>query len=88
VTWTLLSGTAPELATLADPDWYIMSWLIMFVHHPLAWATFEEAFVTVFGWLAVAGVVIAGYLAGRHGLERRHGAPKAPAPETRIPVRV
>jgi PTS system ascorbate-specific IIC component len=88
VTWTLLSGTAPELATLADPDWYIMSWLIMFVHHPLAWATFEEGFVTVFGWLSVAAVVIAGYLAGRHGLARRQGAPKAPAPETRIPVRV
>ena len=88
VTWTLLSGTAPELATLADPDWYIMSWLILFIHHPLAWGTFEEAFVTVFGWLAVAGVVIVAGIAGRHGLARRHGAPQAPAPQDRVPVRV
>ena len=88
VTWTLLSGTAPELATLADPDWYIMSWLLLFVHHPLAWGTFEEAFVTVFGWLSVAGVIIIALIAGRHGLARRHEAPKTPAPEDRIPVRV
>jgi ascorbate PTS system EIIC component len=87
VTWTLLSGTAPELATLADPDWYIMSWLILWVQDPLAWATFEQAFVTVFGWLAVAGAVIAGTIAGRHGLARRHGAPKTPTPQDRIPVR-
>jgi hypothetical protein len=44
--------------------------------------------VTVFGWLAVAGAVVAGTIAGRHGLARRHGAPKAPAPQDRIPVRV
>ncbi|HVW34165.1 MAG TPA: PTS ascorbate transporter subunit IIC [Acidimicrobiia bacterium] len=88
VTWTLLSGTAPELATLADPDWYIMSWILLFIHHPLAWGTFEEAFVTVFGWLMVAGAVLAAGLAGRHGLDRRHQIPKAPAPQDRIPVRV
>jgi PTS system ascorbate-specific IIC component len=88
VTWTLLSGTAPELATLADPDWYIMSWLILFVHHPLAWGTFEEAFVTVFGWLMVAGAVVVAGIAGRNGLAHRHPAPKAPAPQDRIPARV
>ena len=88
VTWTLLSGTAPELATLADPDWYIMSWLILFVHDPLAWGTFETAFVTVFGWLVVAGVIIGAAIAGRHGLAHRHPTPQAPAPQDRIPVRV
>ena len=85
VTWSLLSGTAPELATLADPDWYIMSWLILWVQDPLAWATFEEAFVTVFGWMAVALVVIGGTVYGRRALERRHGAPQVPAPG--IPAR-
>lgn len=29
VTWGMLSDTAPELATLADPDWYIIAWLVL-----------------------------------------------------------
>lgn len=29
VTWPLLSNTAPELATLADPDWYIIIWILL-----------------------------------------------------------
>lgn len=29
ITWPMLSGTAPELAVLADPDWYIITWLII-----------------------------------------------------------
>lgn len=29
LTWGMLSDTAPELATLADPDWYIIAWLMM-----------------------------------------------------------
>jgi PTS system ascorbate-specific IIC component len=28
VTWSLFDRTAPELATLADPDWYAVAWLI------------------------------------------------------------
>ncbi|MBC6460059.1 PTS ascorbate transporter subunit IIC [Actinomadura sp. HBU206391] len=28
VTWSLFDRTAPELATLADPDWYAIAWLI------------------------------------------------------------
>jgi ascorbate PTS system EIIC component len=28
LTWGMLGGTAPELATLADPDWYVMAWLM------------------------------------------------------------
>jgi ascorbate PTS system EIIC component len=27
LTWGLLDSTAPELATLADPDWYALAWL-------------------------------------------------------------
>ncbi|HWH37755.1 MAG TPA: PTS ascorbate transporter subunit IIC [Candidatus Limnocylindrales bacterium] len=29
VTWGMLSDTAPELATLADPDWYIIIWITL-----------------------------------------------------------
>lgn len=29
ITWPLLSRTAPELATLSDPDWYILAWIIL-----------------------------------------------------------
>lgn len=28
VTWGMLDSTAPELATLADPDWYALAWLL------------------------------------------------------------
>lgn len=35
VTWGLFSHTAPELATLADPDWYIVAWLIKAVSFPV-----------------------------------------------------
>ncbi|MFC4053766.1 PTS ascorbate transporter subunit IIC [Actinomadura syzygii] len=28
VTWDLFDRTAPELATLADPDWYAIAWLL------------------------------------------------------------
>ncbi len=34
ITWGMLSDTAPELATLADPDWYILTWLIMAIGAP------------------------------------------------------
>jgi PTS system ascorbate-specific IIC component len=72
VTWTLLSSTAPEVATLADPDWYLMTWAILFVNNPFAFATFEEAFVTVAGWLMVAGLALAIGFGFRH---RRKGQP-------------
>ncbi|MBV2362929.1 PTS ascorbate transporter subunit IIC [Streptomonospora nanhaiensis] len=29
VTWGMLGTTAPELATLADPDWYFIAWLLI-----------------------------------------------------------
>lgn len=28
ISWQLYAGTAPELATLADPDWFAVGWLI------------------------------------------------------------
>lgn len=35
VTWPMLSATAPELATLADPDWYIIIWVLYAIFTPL-----------------------------------------------------
>jgi ascorbate PTS system EIIC component len=35
VTWPMLSHTAPETATLADPDWYIVIWLVKLVAWPI-----------------------------------------------------
>ncbi len=34
--WGLLSQSAPELATLADPDWYLLSGVIMLINQPFA----------------------------------------------------
>lgn len=36
VMWDMLSDTAPELATLADPDWYLVAWLILAIGNPLS----------------------------------------------------
>ncbi|WP_375000251.1 PTS ascorbate transporter subunit IIC [Aeromicrobium sp. CTD01-1L150] len=29
LTWGMLDSTAPELATLADPDWFVLAWLLL-----------------------------------------------------------
>lgn len=34
--WGLLSHTAPELATLGDPDWYIIIWVLRAILSPFA----------------------------------------------------
>jgi PTS system ascorbate-specific IIC component len=63
VTWGMLSNTAPELATLGDPDWYIITWLILFASNP-----FAGDFTTLFGWAFVLllGVGLWMYVRGRY----------------------
>jgi PTS system ascorbate-specific IIC component len=73
VTWTLLSKTAPEVATLADPDWYLMTWAILFVKNPFAFGTFEEAVVTVAGWIMVGLLALGIGLLVRHRQGKRQG---------------
>jgi len=34
--WGLYGNTAPELATLADPDWFAIGWLLLAANHALA----------------------------------------------------
>jgi len=61
ITWHLLVNTGPQMATLADPDWYIVNWAILFVRHPFNFSDGYYGFITVFGWLLVATVLYAVY---------------------------
>ncbi|MEX2554997.1 MAG: PTS ascorbate transporter subunit IIC [Actinomycetota bacterium] len=61
ITWHLLERTGPQMATLADPDWYIVSWGILFTKNPLAFGNGYEAFVTIFGWLLVTAILYGAY---------------------------
>jgi PTS system ascorbate-specific IIC component len=90
VTWPLLAGTGPEIATLADPDWYIITWAILFVQSPFAFGFFEEAFVTVFGWLMVAGIIagIAYWFTSRGRRPTKPARPQEPAGPTADPTAV
>ncbi|CAN5164776.1 hypothetical protein BH20ACT9_BH20ACT9_13980 [soil metagenome] len=72
VTWGMLSDTAPELATLADPDWYILAWLIMLLGRPLQGAAGP--------WIwAVAGAVAAILVVWMLVARRVGPAPEEPA---------
>lgn len=60
VTWGMLSDTAPELATLADPDWYLLIWLVMAIGAPVSglgaaaiWVVPAVVLVIFAAWLAV-----------------------------------
>jgi PTS system ascorbate-specific IIC component len=77
LTWGMLSDTAPELATLADPDWYIITWLILFVSNP-----FAGDFTTLFGW---AFVILLG--SGIWAYSRRTWVRVPDEPEKPAPVR-
>jgi PTS system ascorbate-specific IIC component len=76
ITWHLLEDTGPQMATLADPDWYIVSWAILFTKNPFNFSDGYFAFVTVFGWLLVATIAYGIYrtIAGR----RRRPPTEAP----------
>jgi PTS system ascorbate-specific IIC component len=53
ITWGLLSDTAPELATLGDPDWYIIIWLIMGIAAP-----FRGGDPTAMIWVSTAIILV------------------------------
>ncbi|HET7309762.1 MAG TPA: PTS ascorbate transporter subunit IIC [Mycobacteriales bacterium] len=72
ITWNLLVHNGPQMATLADPDWYIVNWAILFVRHPLGFADGYQGFVTVFGWIFTAVVIY-----GLYSLYKRLTGPKA-----------
>jgi ascorbate PTS system EIIC component len=76
VTWGMLSDTAPELATLADPDWYVIIWVMMGIG-----AIFSGIGTAgIWGVPIVLGLVFAGWLIL---LKRRHvDVVEEPLPET------
>ncbi len=59
--WGMLSDTAPELATLADPDWYIITFLVMGLAAPftggdpasMIWVATALILVVFAAWLFV-----------------------------------
>jgi PTS system ascorbate-specific IIC component len=59
VTWGALDGAAPELATLADPDWYAVVWLLTAGEPVLGattiWAVPVVALVVTVGVLVLLG---------------------------------
>ncbi|GAA3656385.1 PTS transporter subunit IIC [Microbacterium marinilacus] len=80
--WGLWSGTAPELATLADADWYVVGWLLLGLGALLAPLGAWGAVVIAVAVLAVTVAILA-VLSAR---QRRSGATPdavdATAPET------
>ncbi len=71
ITWGLLSNTAPELATLADPDWYLFVWVIKLLGAPLAGFGPGVAI-----WL-VTGILVAVFGLWMVILKRREPVPEA-----------
>ncbi|MEW2359089.1 PTS ascorbate transporter subunit IIC [Spirillospora sp. NPDC029432] len=59
VTWGLFEKTAPELATLADPDWYAIAWLLKAVDPIIGgasiWAVPVVALAVTAGTLLLLG---------------------------------
>ncbi|WUI03427.1 PTS ascorbate transporter subunit IIC [Spirillospora sp. NBC_00431] len=59
VTWDLFEKTAPELATLADPDWYAIAWLLKAVDPVIGdgsvWAVPAVALAATVATLLVLG---------------------------------
>ncbi|GAA3983065.1 PTS ascorbate transporter subunit IIC [Actinomadura viridis] len=81
VTWGLFERTAPELATLADPDWYAIAWLLKAVDPIIG-----DASVWAVPVVALAATVGTLLLLGRR--ERRaEGAGGAPATESAEPAK-
>ena len=64
--WGLYGNTAPELATLADPDWYVIGWLLLAVNNALA--PIGSAAIWVVAGIVLALTVLVLILLGRRAL--------------------
>ena len=85
VTWDLYEKTAPELATLADPDWYAIAWLLKAVD-PVAGGNA----VWLVPGVALAAMVASLLLLGRAEKRRAavaNGAGGDTAPEDAAPAK-
>ncbi|WP_199732035.1 PTS transporter subunit IIC [Cellulomonas triticagri] len=77
--WGVWGGTAPELATLADADWFVVGWA-------LRWAGGPLSALGVAGLWLLAAVVVAATVAVLLLLGRR--LPAADAPAAPVPTSV
>ena len=88
VTWDLYEKTAPELATLADPDWYAIAWLLKAVEP----VTGGNA-VWLVPAVALAAMVATLLLLGRAekrraaAADRDEGGDEDAAPEDKAPAK-
>lgn len=73
VTWGLYEKTAPELATLADPDWYAIAWLL-----EAADPVIGDRSVWLVPAVALAATVVTLLLLGRADKRREAGGDAAP----------
>ena len=64
--WGLYGNTAPELATLADPDWYAIGWLLLAANNALA--PIGTAAIWVVAAIVLALTVLVLVLLGRRPL--------------------
>jgi len=64
--WGLYGHTAPELATLADPDWYVVGWLMLGVNRLLA--PIGSSGVWVVAAIVLAATVAVLLMLGRRGV--------------------
>jgi len=64
--WGLYGNTAPELATLADPDWYVIGWLLLAVNNLLA--PIGSSGVWVVAGIVLAVTVVVLLVLGRRGV--------------------
>ncbi|HEY8583016.1 MAG TPA: PTS transporter subunit IIC, partial [Capillimicrobium sp.] len=60
--WGMLDNTAPELATLGDPDWYAISWLLLALAEPFGGSGGIWVVAAIIG---VVTLVILGLLSAR-----------------------
>jgi ascorbate PTS system EIIC component len=67
--WNMLSDTAPELATLGDPDWYIITFLVMGLAAPFTGGD-PAAMIWVATGLVVTVFAVWLFFLKRKGLER------------------
>jgi PTS system ascorbate-specific IIC component len=79
--WGLYGNTAPELATLADPDWYVIGWLLLAVNSVLA--PLGSAGIWVVAAVGLASTVLVLLVLGRRALpvSDETDAPGTPAGE-------
>lgn len=82
--WSLYAGTAPELATLADADWYAIGWALLGISSLLSplgtWA------IWVVAGAVLAATVIVLLVLGRRLPAEAETEAEAPVDEARVPA--